>query len=140
MDKVFLILCIIIFFSCSNHRPCLPGEAKDFLTIELKNNGAVSYDHHILAEGLTKDCDSATVMNVVKSYMQGTVKNTPISCVEVFNSIKHFDRGETLSQPKALYGDSVVEVWFDASTGEPRKFYFFNNNGNKIYEGERWKP
>ena len=109
------------------------------MTTRMDNNGFISYQHNILIEGLSKSCDSVTVMSAIKSYVENNSTDTPISSVAVFNTKEYYDSGETLSQPKKFYGDCVVEVWFDENYAKPSKFYFFDNNGNSGYVGVRWK-
>lgn len=106
----------------------------------MDNNGSISYQHSILVKGLSKGCDSVTVLAAIKNYVESNPSETPISSVGVFNSIEYFDRGETLSQSKEFYGDCVVEVWLDTSSGLPRNFVFFDKNGNVKFEGNMWKP
>jgi hypothetical protein len=109
------------------------------MIIRMDNNGFISYQHHILIEGLSKSCDSAIVMSAIKSYVENNNTDTPIGSVAVYNSTEHFDRGETLSQPKEFFADCVVEVWLEETSGKPKEFEFFDNNGNRNYEGVRWK-
>jgi hypothetical protein len=106
----------------------------------MSTNGILSYSHSIFIEGLSKDCDSNIVMAAIKDYVENTSSDVPVASVSVFNSLNHFDEGETLSQPKEFYGDCVVEVWFAPSSKLPEKFIFFNASGNTKYEGNRWKP
>jgi hypothetical protein len=141
--KLLTLIFFVFVFSCSNYH-CKPGVAKRFLSIQLYRehvgvDSFKSYSHYILIDGLSKDCDSATVMTAINSYFDNTAEDIPISSVSVFSSLKHFDIGETLSQPKALWGDCVIEVWFKDSTKIPEEFRFYNYWGNLSCEGNRWK-
>ena len=140
MVRVLLVYFLTVYCSCSNNLQCKPEEPQKLLATKLDNNGSISYQHSILVKGLSKGCDSAIVLTAVKNYVKSTSSETPISSVEIFNSIEHFDSGETLSQPKDLYRDCVVEVWFDTSSGLLRNFVFFDKDGNINFEGNRWKP
>jgi len=137
--RILMLPFLAFCFSCSNNQHCNPGTPQKLLTIRLDNNGSISYQHEVLLEGLSKNCDSTTVMTAIKNYMENNASDTPISSVAVYNSAEHFDSGETLSQPKEFYGDCVVSVWFDATSGKPREFDFYNYKGNRDYEGVRWK-
>lgn len=139
MVRFFVSLSIMFSLSCSNSQHCKPAAPQKFLTIEMSKNGSVSYQHHILIQGLSKKCDSLTVMSAVNNYLISRSSDTPISSVAVYNSTKHFDSGETLSQAKEFFADCVVEVWFDQTSGRPKQFIFSNNNGETDYEGVRWK-
>lgn len=140
MVRILVFLLLVLCLSCSNKQHCKPGAPQNIMTTRLDNNGSTSYQHSILIEGLSKDCDSITVMSTVKNYLENNNSDTPISSVAVFNSTEHYDPSETLSQPKEFYGNCVVEIWFDQTSGRPREFVFFDNNGNRDYEGGRWKP
>jgi hypothetical protein len=118
----------------------MPRTPQKITIIQLINNDEVSYHHCLFVQDLSKSCDSATVLAVINRYLQDNHSDLPVSGVSVFHSLEHYDSGESLSQSKDFYGDCVVEVWFDASSGRPRSFYFYDSRGNIEFEGTRWKP
>jgi hypothetical protein len=136
MQKIFLLF--FLFSSCSVPK-CEPHRAETIQIIPGSNNGDVSYHHELYVPGITKNCDSAIVMTIVRAYVQGQRQNIPISSVQIFRSKENFDMGETLSQPYAYYADCVVWVFLNGQTARPEEFYFFDNNGKVSYEGTRWK-
>jgi len=140
MVRILVPCLFTLCFSCANNQHCKPETPQKLFAIRLEDNGSVSYQHNILIEGITKNCDSITVMSAIKSYVENNSSDTPILNVAVFNSTENYDRGETLSQPKEFYGDCVVEVWFDLPTGKPESFSFFYNSDKGKYKGVRWMP
>jgi hypothetical protein len=139
MLKFLMLIFLVLGFGCSNHQLCKPGMPNRIFSMEGSNNGDISYSHYILIEGVSKNCDSTTVMSAIKNYIDTTNSGKPISSVAAFNSIGHYDSGETLSQPKEFFGDCVMEVWFEKTNGRPTDFIFFNNSGDEEYRGSRWR-
>jgi hypothetical protein len=137
MQKIFFLFFLI--WSCSVPK-CEPQRPETIQTIYGSNDGDVSYDHEVLVRGITKKCDSATVMTIVRKYVQAQSQNVPIHSVQIFQSKEHFDIAETLSQPRSYYADCVVWVFLNRQTAEPKEFRFYDNNGDVSYEGTRWKP
>ena len=139
MRKSFLIPIVLTFCSCVNKEPCNPGSPQQIQQLDGSNGGVVSSSHHIVVEGISLNCDSSTVMNIIKSYIETDTSNIPVSDIWIFKSKKHYDEGETLSQPKEYFDDEVMEVYFDEATHKPERFVFYDG-GRKFYEGNRWKP
>ena len=140
MVRLSIACSLLLFQSCSGNHDCAPGTPQKITTFRLDNNDSITYHHYILVKDLSKDCDSALVLSVIKHYLQDNRSDLPVSGVSVFNSVKHYKSGESLSQLKDFYGDCVVEVWFDSPSGRPRSFYFYNRKGKVEFEGTRWKP
>ena len=137
MRDLFLVFLILCCFACNDAEPCNPGEPKGIQTIYLSNNGAVSYLHEIEVAGISLKCDSTTVMSLVNRYMAANANDTPISQIEIFRSMKHFDSGESLSQPEEYGDDRVFEISFEKKTLQPKSFVFYDD-GRQIFEGDRW--
>jgi hypothetical protein len=137
MYKFFFLL--LLTWSCSVPK-CNPQKPEIIQTIEGSNNGDISYFHELLVPGISRKCDSATVMATIKTYVQEQNQYIPVRGVRLFQSKEHFDRGETLSQPKSYYRDCVAEVYINRQTGAPEEFAFYNNSGEVSYRGARWNP
>lgn len=138
MQKIFLGFWILSCCSCANGKPCNTGTPKQIQTIFGSNNGEVSYSHEIEVKGASFGCDSASIMGAIKKYIELNPSDTPIRDITVFKSMENFDKGESLSQPKAYYDDQVITVYFDEETNSPKSFAFYDG-GHKVYEGNRWK-
>ena len=140
---LFLSVLILATVTCSNVINCDTNkleEMKKLYSIPLKENGVLSYQHLVLIEDLEKICaDSSFIMQAVDKYIAGLNVEKPVASIEIFNSSKGFDFGETLSQPKDIYKNCIVTIWFDITSGKPYKYYFYDNNGDEVYEGPLWK-
>jgi hypothetical protein len=135
---IFLLLFIIGYFSCTNQQICNPKAPKKIQSIYMSNCGLVSYAHEIEMNGLTLNCDSITVMNLINDYIKFNLSDTPIQVIDIFRSRRNFDIGETLSQPKEYRNDCVIRIYFDYTINHPDSFVFFDD-GKIIYSGNNWK-
>jgi len=137
MYKTFLALLLLSFFSCNVNKPCTPETPKKIQSIYLSDNNVESYLHEIEISNVSLKCDSTIVMTLINSYIESNMIDNPISGIAVFKSTKHFDSGESLSQPESYYDDQLMSVYFDESSGHPKHFIFYNN-GKIIYKGDKW--
>ncbi len=142
--KIFPSLIFVSFTlltaTCSNKSLSKTNDLEKLFTIQLNNNGRISYQHLVLMEGLNKkNADSALILESVKIYLEKQKEDTPILSVEIFNSKSGYDPGESLSQSKEFYKSCVVTIWFDSLSAMPYKFYFYDENGEVSYEGSYWR-
>lgn len=104
----------------------------------MSNNDVVSYSHEVELKGVSLDCDSTLIITAINNYLESNSDDMPISDVQVFSSMRNYDSGESLSQPKEYWDDLVVSVYLDTATYKPKSFVFYSS-GRKIYEGKKWK-
>lgn len=133
MVRIFLFLVLMCSLACSSRSHCKPDETQKLHTSWSTDRDLDGFDHWILVEGLSRNCDSITVMTAINSYIKNTFSDTPIIRVIVFNSWGRIERGEN------PFVDGVVEVFFNKTDRTPIKFVFFNDYGEIDYEGVRWK-
>lgn len=143
--KYFILYATILSaITCSNTNNCnadIFEKVEKLYSIPLDNNGKLSYQHLILIEKLERRClDSSITLRAIDAYIEGMNDEKPVASIEIFNSKEGFDIGETLSQPKEIYKNCLVTIWFDPNTGKAYKYLFYDRDGDVAYEGPLWKP
>lgn len=140
--NVFVVILLSLLSGCFDvGKDCKILKVEKILAVELGENSAISYQHLVLLEGFDKRClDSNAVLKVARQYISETSVDTPIHGIRFFNSLKNFDSGETLSQPKSFFKNSLVSIWFSENTKQPELFIFYDRQGSSKYEGTRWQP
>lgn len=144
MKQILRLLLLIAFLQnmmCTSANKCEFKSVKHILTIPLGYDESTSYVHYIFLEGISRKCnDSALLVQTAQKYIRSLTEGKPVSRVYILNSIEDFDKGESLSQPKSLYGSCLVSIKFDKTLIVPVNFEFFNRNGEVSYDGMLWKP
>lgn len=136
-QNIFLSV-FVALIGCHHSNPC--GTFEKLIPIQAImgcTGDKCDYSHEVLCPGLEYEClDSTSIMQLVDNYVAKTIGNTPIREIAVFSSIEHYDKGETLSQPKAYFDDMVIVIRFPKDPYSETTFIFCDSG----FEGNIWDP
>ena len=84
--------------------------------------------------------DSATMVNISLKYIDTVNVGRPGDVIKLFSTDKDFIPNETSQVMEEINKNCLVSFLFDKNTKQPKEFLFYNNKGEIIYWGDRWKP
>ncbi len=127
----------ILQSSCNQKKACDFKEIKTMWTVASMHPGIdTTYVHSVLIKEFDREClDSNLLVNVALKYMDTVSIDTPVDLIAFYNSDVDVDYGEP-SQKADVEKNLMLSVRFDKK--KPKKFVFYNNKGEIIYEGENW--
>lgn len=139
MKSYLITLVAMVLYSCSPKKDCSNADVEQLMVIEMRDSWGVYYEHTIILDGFDRAClDSIKIMEILSNYNDTLSAGKPIMIARIFNSKKRFDMGESLSQPKEIDKDCLLDVKFDADN-KPVEFRFYDRYGNEFYTGSNWK-
>ena len=144
--RVLFTIFILIILACSPHRSnkpiCELKQIKTLFTIPSVYEGKITgYAHYILIKDFDRKCmDSATMVNISLKYIDTVNVGRPGDVIKLFSTDKDFIPNETSQVMEEINKNCLVSFLFDKNTKQPKEFLFYNNKGEIIYWGDRWKP
>jgi|GEM_PF-2253020 len=100
-----------------------------------------TYVHYVLLKDFSRDClDSVAIINIASKYCDTVHAGKPVRVVKFFRSDKNFIPNETSQVMTEIDKSCLVTIDIDLKTKRPGSFVFYNEEGQWIYSGNRWKP
>jgi hypothetical protein len=99
-----------------------------------------SYAHYVMLEGYSKGClDSSSAVSIAYSYLDTVSGKKPIDLVMLYSSDADFPRSGIPSS-NTLDKECLVKMFYDDKSKKIESFIFYNDEGKRIYWGNKWKP
>lgn len=143
MNIVVLSALLIAEISCSssNVRDCNIKEIKTLFTTIGIHDKDTSFAHYILIKDFPKKClDSTAMVNLALKYIDTVKQGRPADVIMFFNSDKDFIPNRTSQVIEEINKSCLVSIGFDLKSRKPKQFLFYNDEGERIYWGDRWQP
>ena len=100
-----------------------------------------TYVHYVLLKDFSRSClDSASIMSIASKYCDTLKAGKPVDMIKFFSSEKDFIPHETSQVMTEIDKSCLVTISIDLKTKKPSSFVFYNEEGQWIYSGNRWKP
>lgn len=141
---IFSITLVIVNISCKNSRvqKCDVQEMKTLFTTPGIYEGKVTgYAHYTLVKDFSRQCmDSTTMVNLALQYSDTVSVGNPADLIMIFNSDKDFIPNETSQVMAKINKSCLVVIGLDVKSKKLKDFIFYNDNGERLYWGDRWLP
>jgi len=139
------ILMIVICTACSRYKPQkIICELQDVKTIFFDGTSNIRYGevyaHYVLLKGFSRVClDSTTIVNIALKYIDTIKRGKPIEVIKLFSSNKDFIPNEHSQVMEEINKSCLVTIGLNLKTKMPEDFIFYNDQGQIIYIGNKWK-
>jgi hypothetical protein len=134
---------IFLAAGCTNQSRNNVCELKEirtlFTVVGIQQGVDTGYVHYVLLREFSRQCmDSTTLVNIALKYIDTVSIDKPIDMINFYNSDKNFIPGEVSQVWEKVDKNCLVHIWINKKNNKPEKFVFFNDKGERIFEGNKW--
>ena len=145
VKNVIFIVVVTIALGCHSHKAqnsvC---RLKDIKTLYSDPNMHVgvdtAYGYTVLIKDFSRECmDSSTMVNIALKYIDTVKGGKPVNGVAFYSSDKDFIPNEHSQIMEEIDKSCLFKITFNEKTCQPDNFVFYNDKGETIYWGSKWK-
>lgn len=143
LDKLLLLIFPLIFFTCWTKQEKCEFESIERMDTILGVNGTdTSYYHRVLIKDFSESCfDSATCIRLFKGYLDTVTVNKPVDGIFFHNSGEWFYNPSPWVKDAIDDPDEIDDILALVYLGKDNQyeFVFYDDEGNMIDNGSKWK-
>lgn len=140
IKKIFFVISICFAFSCKKGLECEFKTIKRIFFDVGKQDGNISYYHHVVITNFDKECiDSATIISISSKYLDTLTQGKPVCSLKFYNTDNSFIKNETAQLWTEVDKHCLVQIFFEAGKRVPYKFRFYSTDGNSFEEKSTWQ-